>query len=133
MCSRGAHVLGAVDVLDAHQADEVRVALVVVEGQLGEPADRGDRVEVLDVDRLLGLADLRVGALEHGHEQALFGAEVVVEHPLRRAGALRDVVHARPREAVLGELPRGDVEDLALRAVAVALAFLGAAAICAQS
>ena len=43
-------VLGAVDVLDAHQPDEVRVRLVVVEGQLGQPADRGDRVEVLDVD-----------------------------------------------------------------------------------
>ena len=104
-------VLGAVDVLDADQADEVGVRLVVVEGQLGEPADRGDGVEVVDVDRLLGGADVRVGALEHGHEQPLLAAEVVVDHPLRGAGALGDLVDARAGEPVLGELlawrPRG--------------------------
>ena len=43
-------VLGAMDVLDADEADEVRVGLVVVERQLGEPADRGDRVEVVHVE-----------------------------------------------------------------------------------
>ena len=43
-------VLGVVDVLDADQADEVRVRLVVVEGQLGQAPDRRDRVEVVDVD-----------------------------------------------------------------------------------
>ena len=118
--ARAAHVLRAVDVLDADEADEVGVRLVVVERQLGEPADRGDRLEVLDLERALGVADLRVGALEHGDEQPGLLAEVVVEHPLRRARALRDLVHARPRVAVLGELARGDVEDLGPRAVSVA-------------
>ena len=47
-------VLGAVDVLDAHEPDELRVRLVVVERQLGEPADRGGGLEVVDLDRLLG-------------------------------------------------------------------------------
>jgi hypothetical protein len=40
-------MLAAMDVLDAHQADEVGTPLVVVEGELGESADRGERIEVL--------------------------------------------------------------------------------------
>ena len=117
MCSR------AVDVLDADEPDEVRVRLVVVERQLGERRRAATRVEVLDVDLLLGLPDLRVGALQHGDEQLLLAAEVVVDHALRRAHALGDLVHARARVAVLGELARGDVEDLVPRPLRVALAF----------
>jgi len=44
-----------VDVLDRDQADEVRMRLVMVEGQLGEPADRRDRVQVLDVQLPFGV------------------------------------------------------------------------------
>jgi hypothetical protein len=75
----------------------------VVEHRLGEAADRRARVEVLDVDLLLVRADPRVGALEHRDVQPLLAAEVVVEHPLRRAGALGDLVHARARVPVRGD------------------------------
>ena len=62
----------------------------------------------------------RVGALQDGDEQLLLAAEVVVDHPLGRAGALGDLVDARAGVAVLGELARGDVEDLRARALGVA-------------
>ena len=114
-------VLGAVDVLDADEADEVGVGLVVVERQLGEPADRGGGVEVVDLDRLLGGADRGVGALEHRHEQPLLAAEVVVEHPLGRAGPGGDLVDPRAGEPLVGELAGRDVEDLPPGAVGVAL------------
>ena len=43
---------------------------------------------------------VRVGALEDGHEEPFLALEVVVDHPLGRAGARGDLVHARAREAV---------------------------------
>ena len=99
---------GAVNVLDADQADEVGVLLMVVEGQLGEAADRGDRVQVLDVELLLGLPDHAVRALEDGREQLLLAAEVVLEQAEIRAGCLGDVARAGPVEALRAEhLERG--------------------------
>src|SRR5579875_318755 len=109
-----AQVLGPMDVLDAHEADEVRVRLVVVEGELGEAADCGDRVEVLDVDRLLGIADRGVGTLQDLDVELLLAAEVVVDHPLRGAGGGRDLVAARARRLRLtsGSLvPSSDARD----------------------
>ena len=114
------HVLAVVDVLDADQADEVRMGLVVVEGELGQAADGRGRIEIIDVDALLGTADGAVGALEDGDEEPFLALEVVVDHPLRRARPGRDLVHARAREAMGRELVRGHVEDLAACAVAVA-------------
>ena len=67
-------------------------------------------------------ADRGVGALEHGHEQLLLAAEVVVDHPLRGARLVGDLVHARAREALVGELARRHLEDLRPSALGVALA-----------
>jgi hypothetical protein len=113
-------VLAVVDVLDADQADEVRMGLMVVEGELGQAPDGRGRIEVLDVHALFGTADGAVGALEHGDEEPLLALEVVVDHPLGGARPRRDLVHARAREAVRRELVGGHVEDLAARPVRVA-------------
>ena len=43
---------------------------------------------------------LLVGALEHGEEEVLLAAEIVVEHALVGAGALGDAVDARAAQAV---------------------------------
>ncbi len=51
-------MLRLVDVLDPDQADEVREGVVVVEGDLGQPADRRERVEVVEPDVLFGSPDL---------------------------------------------------------------------------
>ena len=56
-------VLGLVDVLDPDQLDEVRVGVVVVEGDLRQAADGRDRIEVIELDVLLGLPDLGIGKL----------------------------------------------------------------------
>ena len=67
--------------------------------------DRGDRVDVIDLQLLLGLADAAVGVLEDGEVELLLAAEVVVDHPLRRARALGDVVDPRARVARLRRTP----------------------------
>jgi hypothetical protein len=61
-------VLRAVDVLDAHEPDEVRVRLVVVERDVRDPPDGGLWFEVVDLDFQFKSPDPRVGALEDGDE-----------------------------------------------------------------
>ena len=109
---RAREVLGAVDVLDADQPDEVRMRLVVVERQPGQLADRLDRVEVLDVELLLEAADEAVRLLQDGDVELLLAAEVVVDHPLGGAGLVGDLVDAGAGVAAVGELPGGDGEDV---------------------
>jgi hypothetical protein len=113
-------VLGPVDVLDADQPDEVRVRLVVVEGEAGELPHGLHRVQVLDVELLLEAADADVGPLQDGDVELLLAAEVVVDHPLGRAGLGGDLVDPRPGVAPVGELAGGHVEDLGLSALGVA-------------
>ena len=119
--SSPADELAAVDVLDRHQPDEGLVVEVVVEGQLGEPAHRHDRVDVVDLQLLLGLADAAVGVLQHGQVELLLAAEVVVDHPLGGAGALGDLVDPGARVARLGEDLGGDGQQLGARALGIAL------------
>ena len=63
--------IGAVmDVLDHHDADEIRMAAVMVEGELGEPLERLDRRQVVELELLLAGADLPVGLLQHAADRA---------------------------------------------------------------
>ena len=65
-----------------------------------------------EVRRGLARADLRVRLLEHGAIQLLLAAEVVVDHPLRRIGLVGDLVDARAGQPLVGELLRGNLEDV---------------------
>ena len=76
---------------------------------------------MVDLQSLLGLADAAVRVLQHRHVELLFAAEVVVDHPLRGAGALGDVVHAGAGITGLGEDLRRDRKQLRARALGVAL------------
>ncbi len=84
---------------------------VVVERQRRQPAHGLLRREVPHVEALLGLPDAEVGALQDRGVQAVLAAEVVVDHPLRRAGPACDLVDAGPGEAVLREHLGGHVEQ----------------------
>jgi hypothetical protein len=88
--------LTMVDVLDADQADEVRMRLVVVKGQLGERADRGDRLKVVDVQLPFRVPGGRVSTFKDRDVKLLLAGEVVVDHPLRRPGARRYLIDPRP-------------------------------------
>ena len=114
-------VLAAVNVLDRHQADKSLVVKVMIEGQLGEPAHGDGRIDVVDLQPLLGLADAAVGVLQNRHVQLFLAAEVVVDHPLRGAGALGDLVDPRAREPGLGEYLGGDGEQLGAGSLGVTL------------
>ena len=78
----------AVNVLDRHQSQEVGVGFVVIEGQLCQLANGGLGRQVLDVEGLLRIAQLGVGALQDGDVQPLLAAEVVVDHALGGAHAI---------------------------------------------
>ena len=106
------NVLAAVDVLDADQANEIGVRLVVIEGQLGQSTDRRDGVEVFDIERLLGGADFGIRLLEHGEVEPLFAAEVVVDHALGGARARGNLVDARAGVPAIGEFAARNGEDV---------------------
>ena len=108
------------DVLDGHEPDEVLVGDVVVEGHLGHRPDRVDRVDVVDLQVLFGLPDAAVGVLQYGQVEALFTAEVVVDHPLGGAGLLGDLVDAGTRIALLGEHRAGHRDQVGARALGIA-------------
>ena len=113
---------GLLDVLLADQPAEVGVGVVAVERELGQLANRRDRVEGLDVDALLDDADVLVGALQRRHVQRLLGPEVVVDHALGGPRLAGDLVDPGAGEAAVGELLGGDVQDLLAGALRVALA-----------
>src|SRR5579862_9151176 len=93
----------------------------MVEGQLGQRADGRHRVQVIDVKLALRVPRGGVGPLEHRDVQLLLAREVVVEHPLRGAGAGGDLVYPRAGVAVPGELAERHVQDFLARALRVAL------------
>src|SRR5437667_1699843 len=103
---RALHVASLVQVFAVEEGHELRVLEVVAPGELHQALQRLARIAVLEVELALSVADVRVAFLQHREEQLLFGAEVVIEHPLVRAGARRDAVDARATEAVARELDR---------------------------
>ena len=82
--------------------------------------DGVDRVDVVDLQALLGLADAAVGVLQHRQVELFLAAEVVVDHPLGGAGLLGDLVDAGARVALLGEHRGGHLDQLGARALGVA-------------
>ena len=60
---------------------------------------------------LSALANIAVGVFEHGEEQVLLAAEVMVDHLLIGFGAAGDCVYAGAGEPVTGEFDFGGVED----------------------
>ncbi|MOA01776.1 hypothetical protein D3C78_1211980 [compost metagenome] len=117
-------VRGVVDVLDADQADEVDVAVVVLEGELDHAAQCRLRVQLVELERRFGGADVAVELLQHGQVELLLAGEVVVDHPLGDVGALGDGIHPRAAQAVLGELGDGGEEDVLAGLLRVVLARL---------
>ena len=108
----GADVRAVVDVLVHHEAYELRMLGVVVEGVPDVLLQRLVGAHRLVVRRGLARADLGVRLLEHRAIQLLFAAEVVVDHPLRRIDLVGDLVDTRAGESLVGELLRGDIEDI---------------------
>jgi hypothetical protein len=112
-------VLGAVDVLDADQTDEVRVRFVVVERQLAQLPDRLGRVEVLDVQLALQGTDSGVRPLQDRDVELFLAAEVVVDHPLGGTGLRGDLVHPGAGVPLVGELVGGHGENLGAGSIGV--------------
>jgi hypothetical protein len=113
-------VLGPVQVGAVEQAQELRVLEIVVPGEYHQSADCLRRIDLGQVQRLLGLADVLVGGLEHGAEQFVLAAEVVIQHALVGAGQCRDAVDPRTTQTDTRELGLGGGEDARARLLGVA-------------
>jgi hypothetical protein len=115
-------VCSAVQVLAVEQGDEFGMLEVVVPGEGDQPADRLHGLHLVQMQLLLGLANVGVGALEHGQEQVVLAAEVVIDQPLVETGARGDAVHPGAGQAALCKLVAGRVEDRELRSIGIARA-----------
>jgi len=112
---------GVVHVLVGHEPDELGVLVVVVEGQFGQCPQGLRRGQMLQIELLFDVANFAVSLLQHGHIQLLLAAEVVIEHPLRRASECRYVVDSCPGVADPSELRGRHLQDLGAGALGVAL------------
>ena len=101
-----------VDVLDHHHADELLVALVMVESEFHQSRQRLDG-RVLRVELRLAAPHLPVGFSRAREIEPLLVAEIVVDHALAGARACGDLVDPGAGEPVLSELLRRDLEDVA--------------------
>src|SRR5712671_1471582 len=108
-----------VDILDHHQANEALIGVLIVERESDERPQGRFWLDLIEFERCLDVADAAVGLFEHLGEEPLLVAKVVVDHPLAGVGASRNVVDAGPAEALVGELVRGDLQNVPSGAVAV--------------
>src|SRR5690606_4316943 len=115
-------------VLGVQHADEAGVVGVVAPDEAAELLERPRRIVGVELHRALGVAQRRVGTFEDGAEQPVLAAEVVVDHALTGAGALRDPVAARACETVLRELDCRGLQDPAAGGFGVAPALRGSLA-----
>ncbi len=90
-------------VLGHDEPHEALVIEVVVVGELDDAPDRLRRLQMVQVEEALGMADLGVHMFQHRQVQLLLAAEVVVDQRARRVRARGDGVHAGALEAARGE------------------------------
>ncbi len=112
------------DVLGADHAHEIDIVVVVVERELGQPANGLLGRQRLQVQALLGLADVAVELDQAFDVQLLLAAEVVVDHALGGGRSLGNGIHPRAGQALLDELVDGDLEDVLAGFLGVVLARL---------
>ncbi len=91
-------------VLFVHQPDRARIVLERKKRVVNELFHGDDGVAGADRQILLLLPQALIHPLEGGHEQPLFGFEIVVQHVLAQAAALRNAVHTRALKTDPGEL-----------------------------
>ncbi len=111
--------LAVVDVLRHHEADEIGVCELVIEGEADQLAQRRLGLQVVEVERGLDAADAPVGFFEHGHVQAFLAREVVIDHALAGVRERGDLVDARAAQALVGELLGRHFDDVGHRALRV--------------
>ena len=83
----------------------------MVEGELDQPAQRRHGRQILQVLLGLDLAHAAVRVFQHRQVQALFAAEVVVNHALAGARGGRNLVDARAAQPLVGKLCRRHLQD----------------------
>ncbi len=96
-------MLRAVQVLAVHQRQELGVLQVVVPGEAHQPLQRRARLQMVEIQLLLGGADVDIGLFQDGLEQPLLAFEVVVDHALVGFRLLGDHVDPRAAQPVLRE------------------------------
>src|SRR5690606_6496864 len=108
-----------VPVVAVRQRDELGMGDLVLPGEADQAPQRVLGRPLVELEALLRLPHAGIGTLEHGQEERILAAEVVVEHAHVDAGLRGDAADARAAEPRGGELSRRGLEDLRPRALRV--------------
>ena len=114
-------MLCAREVLGVEQREKFRIAQKIVPGEVDQPPDRFERIEMLEIQRSFLCADLFIGAFEDGKLELVLLANLVIQHTLVGAGLGRDPVDPRTGKAMGCELLLGSLENAMSHALWVAL------------
>ncbi|MNF96364.1 hypothetical protein D3C84_791530 [compost metagenome] len=109
---RALHILAVMHVLVADDTHEIDVAIMVIEGELHQPADAQARLELGQVQVAFGTADIAVELLQHLDVQLLLAVEVVVDHALGGLSTLGDGIDPGTRQPLLDELADRRLENV---------------------
>ncbi len=98
------------DVLDADQANEVRMSLLIIEREFDHAAYGIYRRQAYQVEFQFHTTDIPVNLLQYGKIESFFAAEIVIDHPFCRTHAGRDRIYACPTQSMFGEFLPGDTQ-----------------------
>ncbi|MNP29120.1 hypothetical protein D3C76_1221300 [compost metagenome] len=121
---RALHILAVMHVLVADDTHEIDVAIMVIEGELHQPANALTRLQFSQVQAALGVADITVELLQHLDVQLLLAVEVVVDHALGGLRALGDRIDPGASQPLLDELADRRLENVLAGLFRVVLAAL---------
>ena len=96
-------MLGVMDILDAHQPDQIGGRNEMVEGVADQPLHALDRRQVAQILILLVRAQIGIDALEHREIERVLGTEIMIDQILGDAALLGDAIDATAAQAMRDE------------------------------
>lgn len=101
------------DVLDHHHANEIRMTVVVLEGEFDQAAQCVSGAEVIKVELDLAAAHHAVGLFQTTQVQAVLVVEIIVDHALGGIGLGGDLVDPGTGQTIVCKFAHGDFNDVA--------------------
>ena len=93
-------MLGVMNVLDAHQPDQIGGRDEMIEGTADQPLHALDRRQPAQILILLAGAQIGIDPFQHSEVERVLGAEVVIDQVLVDAALLGDAVDASAAQAM---------------------------------
>ena len=112
-------MLGSVNVLDTDQAGEIRVFLVVCDGEFDQLTYCFFRFQILQMHGRFDPPDVAIGFFKDGDIQAFLAAKIIIYRAFGRPRTGRDGIHPGTAETMIGEFLGRDIKDILLGALRI--------------